>query len=341
MTTPTRLTKVQRGGSDSETYGYDANGNRTSRTGPGVSGTETATYDGQGRLATRGGIAYSFDGAGYLTQRGADTFTYGPLGRLQSANVGGSAITYAYDTAGRRTARTEGGNTEQYLYGNPDNPWELSASRAAAGQLAQYFYDPYGRLVGFDRGGARFYVFTDAFGSPRLVTNAAGAAVKRIDYDAYGDVISDSAPAFSLPVGFDGGLADPSSGLVLFGKRDYEPASGRWTARDPILFDGGQTNLYAFVGDDPTDVRDPDGLQWANNGNWQQNTEDIAKKLAKKELTNIIKKEKLPEIPKKGDSKSEYKFVVEEAVKNEKQVTGFFDRVSKAYDAACKSLQGE
>jgi len=257
-----RLTAVERNGSASESYGYDANGNRTSRTRPGLGGAETATYDAQGRLATRGGITYSFDTAGYLTQRGADTFTYGPRGLLQSATIGGSTITYAYDAMGRRTARTEGAGTEQYLYGDPTDRWALTASRDAAGQLTQYFYDPYGRLIGLDRGGARFYVFTDMIGSPRLVTDSTGATVKRIDYDAYGDVITDSAPGFALRVGFAGGLKDPTSGLVQFGLRDYEPASGRWTSRDPVLFDGGQTNLYAYVADDPVDAIDPDGTNF-------------------------------------------------------------------------------
>ena len=254
-----RLTGVDRDGSPSESYGYDANGNRTSRSRPGLGGTETATYDAQGRLDARGATDYSFDAAGYLTQRGSDTFTYGPRGHLQGANVGGSAITYAYDGMGRRTARTEGGTTEQYLYGDPENPWQLTASRAPGGELTLYFYDPYGRLVGLERGGQRFYVFTDLLGTPRLVTDSSGATVKRIDYDAFGDVITDSAPSFSLRVGFAGGLKDPTSGLVQFGLRDYEPASGRWTSRDPILFDGGQTNLYAYVDNDPVNFVDPNG----------------------------------------------------------------------------------
>ena len=181
------------------------------------------------------------------------------MGACRAPTVGGSAITYAYDGMGRRTARTESGATEQYLYGDPENPWQLTASRDAAGQLTQYFYDPYGRLVGLQRGAQRFYVFTDPLGSPRLVTDSTGATVKRIDYDAYGDVITDSAPTFELRVGFAGGLKDPTSGLVQFGLRDYEPASGRWTSRDPILFNGGQTNLYAYVDDDPVNFIDSNG----------------------------------------------------------------------------------
>jgi RHS repeat-associated protein len=32
-------------------------------------------------------------------------------------------------------------------------------------------------------------------------------------------------------------------GLVRFGARDYDASTGRWTAKDPIRFDGGY-NLF-------------------------------------------------------------------------------------------------
>ena len=47
---------------------------------------------------------------------------------------------------------------------------------------------------------------------------------------------------------------------VRFGARDYDAETGRWTARDPILFAGGQSNLYAYVNNDPVNLTDPSGL---------------------------------------------------------------------------------
>src|SRR5438477_8463401 len=88
----------------------------------------------------------------------------------------------------------------------------------------------------------------------------SSCTVKMLAYDAFGNVVADSNPAFDLPIGFAGGLADGATGLVRFGLRDYDPAAGRWAARDPILFAGGQTNLYAYVGNDPINFRDPSGL---------------------------------------------------------------------------------
>ena len=39
-------------------------------------------------------------------------------------------------------------------------------------------------------------------------------------------------------------------------------ASSYWTAKDPIRFDGGDTNIYAYVGNDPVNRTDPEG-KWA------------------------------------------------------------------------------
>lgn len=56
------------------------------------------------------------------------------------------------------------------------------------------------------------------------------------------------------------GINDPVTGLVRFGLRGYDPGIGRWTARDPVLFAGGQANLYTYVANNPVSRVDPAGL---------------------------------------------------------------------------------
>jgi uncharacterized protein RhaS with RHS repeats len=46
---------------------------------------------------------------------------------------------------------------------------------------------------------------------------------------------------------------------VRFGVRDYDALTGRWTAKDLILFDGGDTNLYVYSPNDPLNFADPTG----------------------------------------------------------------------------------
>jgi hypothetical protein len=50
--------------------------------------------------------------------------------------------------------------------------------------------------------------------------------------------------------------------LTRFGARDYDPQSGRWTAKDPILFDGGDANIFSHVLNNPINLVDPAGTDW-------------------------------------------------------------------------------
>jgi RHS repeat-associated protein len=88
-----------------------------------------------------------------------------------------------------------------------------------------------------------------------------------MDFDAWGNVLDVTDPNCTVggtalcfqPFGFVGGLWEPSTGMVRFGARDYDPMAGRWTQKDPIGFDGGQENIYEYVGDDPINGIDPNG----------------------------------------------------------------------------------
>ena len=110
------------------------------------------------------------------------------------------------------------------------------------------------------KNGQTYRIIADHLGSPRLVVNVAtGQIAQRLDYDAWGKVTQDTSPGFQ-PFGFAGGLYDRDTGLVRFGLRDYDPDNGRWTSKDPIGFNAGDGNLYAYVHNDPVNYLDPTGL---------------------------------------------------------------------------------
>jgi RHS repeat-associated protein len=97
---------------------------------------------------------------------------------------------------------------------------------------------------------------------------AAKAGIKDVPINVYdvtreqanqGRVIQDTHPGFQT-FGYAGGLYDRETGLVRFGARDYDPETGRWTAKDPIGFGGGDANVYAYVGGNPISFVDPSGL---------------------------------------------------------------------------------
>ena len=146
-----------------------------------------------------------------------------------------------------------------FLYQNQLNPVaELDGSESV---VSRFVYASKGNVPDYMvKGGVMYRVISDQLGSPRLVVNAStGAVVQRLDYDEFGQVITDTNPGFQ-PFGFAGGLYDRDTKLVRFGARDYDAETGRWTVKDPIRFAGGDTNLYGYVLGDPVNFIDPLGL---------------------------------------------------------------------------------
>ena len=248
-----------------ERYAYDANGNRTAAQ-LGAAAAETATLRRRGPPDRPRHDGLRVRRRGFLTARGADTFDYSARGELLSATVGGTTVTYRYDgsAAGSpacRAARRRSTSTAIRATRSRSRP-----RARPAGVLTTYYYDDEGLLFAFERGGARFFVATDQVGTPRVVTNAAGAVQTVRDYDAFGNLRQRQRavvrPADRLrrrP------RATASPGSCGSASATTTRSPGRWTARDPALYDGGQTNLYAYVGNDPVSQRDPLGL-WCVGG---------------------------------------------------------------------------
>lgn len=254
-----RLAEVRRGSVVLERYRWDADGNRISRR-LGGAPAQASAYDAADGIVDHGGIPYTVNADGFVTRRGGDTFAYTADGELIRAVVGGREVIYRYDGAGRRISRTGTDGTTRYLYDDPRDAWRLTATIDPGGGSTRYLYDDGGLLLAIVRGGARFLVATDVDGTPHVVAGADGSIKRRIATDSFGRVTADTAPSFPLAVGFGGGLADPETGLVRLGVRDYDPETGRFTSRDPAVLAPGETNLYAYAGGNPVARRDPTGL---------------------------------------------------------------------------------
>ena len=83
---------------------------------------------------------------------------------------------------------------------------------------------------------------------------------------AWGNQVSNLGSNISS-LSFAGGLYDEHTGLVRFGARDYNPTIGRWISKDPIGFDGGQSNLYSYVDNNPIIFVDITGQgKWGYRG---------------------------------------------------------------------------
>ena len=264
-----RLTDVSRDGTAWHHYDYDANGNRIAATeGP---ASTVGDYDGQDRILSYGSTTFEHDAMGQWASKVVGsittTYEYDELGNLVSIGLPDKTVSYVVDGFNRRIARkVDGAVTNRFLYGEGLLPAaELNADGSVK---SRFVFGSKPHVPDYMiKNGTTYRFVTDNLGSVRLVVNTSdGAIAQRIDYDPYGKVTSDTNPGFQ-PFGFAGGLYDADTGLVRFGARDYDAATARFTAKDPILFVGGDTNLYAYVGGDPINRIDPRGLDWLEDLN--------------------------------------------------------------------------
>ncbi len=267
-----QLTEVKNTATTAALYSYDSNGNRLC--GP----TEMAsyTYDAQDRLiekkirGTHSEIhdsRYTYNANGELqsktSSRGDTTkYRYDDLGNLlQVALPGGPQVDYVVDGRNRRVRKKVNGTPSQgFLYGDQLTPVaELDGSNNI---MTRFVYASRANVPDYMiKNGVTYRIISDHLGSVRLIVEAAsGTIVQRLDFDEFGSVVTDTNPGFQ-PFAFAGGLYDPHTKFIRFGARDYDADIGRWTAKDPILFASGDTNLYRYVFNDPINFSDPTGNQ--------------------------------------------------------------------------------
>ena len=262
---------VERNGVTEHVYVYDDNGNRIEHTGPdGV--LTVADYDEQDRLLQYGDITYTRTQAGERQTRtdsdGTTQYDYDAATNLREVTLpDGTIIEYLIDGRDRRVGKKiDGELLKTWIYRDQLSP---VAQFDGEGNLTHRFvyaekaHSPSWmvRIDPVTQDEAIYRIVADHLGSVRLVIEAeTGMIAQRMDYGPFGEVLFDSNPGFQ-PFGFAGGVYDHDTGLVRFGARDYDPEIGRWTAKDPIDFGGGDSSLYRYSDGDPVNRFDLAGYE--------------------------------------------------------------------------------
>jgi RHS repeat-associated protein len=258
-----RLVSAERVGAGAyhDVFTYDGAGNVTAATRDGV--PETWRYDADGRLIARGAATYTWDATGRLTGRDdgeVSAFTWDGA-RMDTASVGASDVELVYDVDGLLVARIEDGTEVRYLWDPTGDVPRLLAAYTAGGVLLQhYVHDAFGPIQ-VHEGGVVSTVLRDRAESVRGLTDEGGDLSDTYVYDAYGQPVS-HAGAADQPFGFGSMMWDPTLDLYYAVERWYEPTSGRFVSRDPVLGDPTQpltTNPYLFGRGDPVHYLDPSG----------------------------------------------------------------------------------
>jgi RHS repeat-associated protein len=263
---------------DSQTRQHSSN-NEVIQTQSG--GTTTSLkYDNNGNETDDGTLHYSYDALNRLTE-------------VTRKSDGAVVASYTYDAMGRRISKdvTHSGSLDvvtRFLYDGQETIEERNKSNTIT---QQYVYGAqFGELLVLDRnltggptatgpGNQRLFYYQNALGSVYALANTGGNIVEAYQYDAYGHqtvfgsgpggvvtfgpgavILASGISAVGNPYLFTSQRLDPETGLFYYGARYYDPVLGRFMSRDPLGFAAGDLDLYGYVGDDPVDFADPDGL---------------------------------------------------------------------------------
>ncbi|MDF3301636.1 LamG-like jellyroll fold domain-containing protein [Streptomyces tropicalis] len=281
------------------TYGYDGNGNLTSKTTTGVSGASanTYTYDWSNRLTSWNDgsktTAYAYDASGNRIRNGSDVFTYDERDQLTSDGV----HTYDYSARGTMTQESSAaGGTVAYqtdAFGGQIVAGQQSYTLDAAGRNVSdrdtgtgttrtfaysgadntiasdgdstYTYDPSGGIVGIKPagGGSGVLALTDQH-SDVVGTFASGATslAGSASYDPLGKVVSPT-DTIDGHLGFQSGWTEPGTGNVGTASRWYDPDTGVFLNKDSISLNpvpnSVAANPFAYVDDNPLAGTDESG----------------------------------------------------------------------------------
>jgi RHS repeat-associated protein len=185
-----------------------------------------------------------------MTSDGSNTYAWDARNQLSQFN----AVSFQYDAAGRRTKNAVG-NIQ--LYDGADSVQELSGTTVLSNRITGGVDEFFSRSVVGGQEAGSYAPVTDALGSTIAMVNSSGSILTSYVYDPFGNttVSGSSTNQFQYT-----GREDDANGLYFYRARYYSPLLGRFISEDPLEFDSGDVNFYAYAGDDPIDLDDPSGM---------------------------------------------------------------------------------
>lgn len=250
---------------------FDALDNITFRTELG-----DVSYDGQ-LLTAAGGHSFSWDADGRLEQRDGVDLTYTSFDKVATLSSATLETTMTYDADQQLVRRVDSDGrtiwyigelyereksksssvTERFKIPTPEGPAAVVTRTVTAGTVSHRTY----------------YLHPDYLGSPRVITDAAGAVVGQLSFGPWGErrnpinwgsTVAANASPNQPNVGFTSHEQRDLFGLINMRGRLYDPQVGRFMSPDPRVaarFAGIGYQPYAYAFNNPFRYIDPNGMQ--------------------------------------------------------------------------------
>jgi RHS repeat-associated protein len=265
------------------TFTYDPEGNRTSRTS--LFDIKTHTYEASAPAHPAVHATSNYDYRNRMTLMSVDVNESTGSGPDDIKTTTTSTI-YRYDVADHRIGKdvtvtdnqgtTPAQTLEQYGYDGDQlslvfRPTTPVPTGPSGWQLKERILETPGQpdrpLADVDAGGNITWLLPDHQGSIRTVVQ--GSSIRRVKFDAFGNIIGSHPEQQPLRFGYTGQEYDAETGLTYMNARYYDPLTGSFVSQDPEGFKAGDSNLYRYVGNSTPNRSDPTGESWLSDaGDW-------------------------------------------------------------------------
>ncbi len=260
-------------------FDYDAIGNITYKSDVGIY-TYGAKPHAVASVSGTVNASYNYDANGNLLSGAGRTLTYASFNLPLTIAKGTDSFQYTYNAEHERVrlvvTRTSGVYTTVYLH--PNRPDQLLFEKETKPDVTEsrHYVNAGAYLVGVhvtkSAGDPEMrYFHHDQIGSLTVVTNASGAVLERLAYEAFGDrrFPNGTADPDDLIIGVttDRGFTEHEHldeiGLIHMNGRVYDPLLGRFMTPDPSVpypTSLQSFNRYSYARNNPLVSTDPSGF---------------------------------------------------------------------------------